>query len=115
MTVIKISEKTYIALYPEYVNIRRASVRGDRSLCIPRSLAEFAVQNVSVVDQLSPGFMEPNTLETNHVDWKIVKSLFRSKIYLGFAMYINGQRQGYVLFLLLLIPSSHYSQICFNN
>lgn len=95
MTEVKISDKTELTVYDEYVNIYRSSRKGERSVNVPLSVINWAVANKDLIEDLKPGLRKPASIETLTPPWRIIKSVFRSKIYTGFSQYSDlGVRNG---------------------
>lgn len=95
MTEVKVSDKTELTVYDDYVNIYRTSGRGERSVNVPLSVIKWSVLNRHLIEDLTAGFNKPATIETSTPPWRVIKSIFRSKIYTGFSRYSDlGVRNG---------------------
>lgn len=103
MTELKISDKTDVTIYDSYVNIFRDSIKGERSINVPISVIKWSVLHKDLIDSLKPDFAKSGNLLTGIGNWRVIKSLFRSKLYAGFAIFSDdGVRDGYVYTLFIM-------------
>lgn len=102
MTEVRISDATEITIYDQYVNIFRESRRGERSVNVPISVINWSILNKDVIDSMKLGFGKSANVHTTTSNWRVIKSLFRNKLYAGFALFSDsGVRCGYVFISLL--------------
>ena len=97
MSIIQISDKLAISVYPDYVAINRSTVKGKRYVNVPRLVTGYAVDKKELIRlcPLEEGLCPPPVvIDTPLSDWKIQKSSFREVTYIAFAKYENGIRVG---------------------
>ena len=95
MSAIQVlSPKASIELSGDGVEIRKRTFKGPRRVLVPTAVVEWSQTNKTAIVRAKATTLQTLCYETPDAEWRMVKSIFKGQVYIGYSRYEEGERIG---------------------